>query len=659
MEQTQSQTQTQSMSVDYLRDRGLLSEDGRTVTGKEFKLVKSGVIFQQTCRNGLKYDISISWLQKAIRRGLTEQALYCAYHIFDLGKIFSSHLLNRLLTIMSEDIGVAQPGIADTIVPLYIACKNAYEDVQTPMRIIQMIVKLAASAKSRLNDWTICFLNSNPLNIDPDMDVTKLPQDMEELNYIVIQLCLNRKGVTAKLAKIWDMLEQRAGEEITSLRKAFKIRGPQYGVLHMVHAVYLAYGIKVHEGQAPAPPDTFPTWEYVSQLDFPVMEDAIDKHTSWGKKFLGRDMKDFIVSGSILYPHTPVFREQEYMMGCIPQEPELPHVHPKDHQKIIVEKSVDYYRASNDGWLIMACGTGKTFTSYWVMQEQILDGVVVFVAPILELVRQAFNSWTRLNKQYERECISAICCSTESMSEKQDKYSMNEIIHPSKINNFMRIGGRKMIFTTYKSFDKVMANLEVDPAMVVFDEAHHYKIPEERVGYKRLFLTATPPVVSPTLVIATYGIVQAVEQGMLTDYTVIRLDREEPDAPKIVDMMGANHKAIVFSASNDKSLELMEETMPMLPEEIFVGYITHKTPKKERLRIFESFRTSKRAVLFNCSILSEGVDFPECSAVFIQSGISSVRRFTQAVGRAIRLDPSNPEKIGQIYRNVSFKPKRR
>jgi len=630
-----------------------MTEDGKTVTGKKFSLVKSGVIFQNMCRNGLKYDIAISWLQKAIRRGLTDEALYCAYHIHDLGKIFSSHLLNRLLTIMSEDVGVAQPGIAETIVPLYQKCKNNYEDPETPGRIVLMVETLALAAKSRLNDWVICYLEKHMKQIDPNTEFQVLPEDPEDLCYIITQLCLHRKGVTEKLDRIWGLLtaDSTESEEIEALRKAFKMRGPKYGVLHMIHAVFLSYGIT---GTSPEilRTEASKTWEEVSRLDFPVLPDAIDKHTQWGKRYLGRDIRDFIHNGATLAPHTPTYREEFYRYNCLPPREIQPDIHPKPYQEEMIENAKEFYKTKKSGWLAMACGTGKTFTSYWIMRSATSAGTapVIFVAPILELVRQAFKSWTRLNRQYNRPCISAICCSTESINEQLDKYSMNEVIYPNKLKHFPC----NMIFTTYKSLDSVLAQIP-SPEMVVFDEAHHYRGANAPAGYKRLFLSATPPDISSEFLIGKYDTHDAIEDKNLAGYEIIRMNKEEPDEPKIGRIVNENKKTIVFSRTNGISYDLMVMSRPHIPEDVFVGYITHQTSKKERLAIFDSFRYSERAILFNCSILSEGVDFPECSAVFIQSGVSSQRRFTQAVGRAIRLDSGNPDKVGKIYRNVKGK----
>ena len=73
---------------------------------KEFKRVGI-VVCPQYCDNNVYYDIMISWIQKSIRRGNLKEALYCAYHIYNSGGVHISHMINRLILIASEDIGIA------------------------------------------------------------------------------------------------------------------------------------------------------------------------------------------------------------------------------------------------------------------------------------------------------------------------------------------------------------------------------------------------------------------------------------------------------------------------------------------------------------------------------------------------------------------------
>jgi hypothetical protein len=63
-------------NYDYLVAKGLIDPNGFIKTIKPFKIVKSGVIMQPYTHLGIPYDIVISWLQKSIRQGNYEDALY-------------------------------------------------------------------------------------------------------------------------------------------------------------------------------------------------------------------------------------------------------------------------------------------------------------------------------------------------------------------------------------------------------------------------------------------------------------------------------------------------------------------------------------------------------------------------------------------------------
>jgi replication-associated recombination protein RarA len=60
--------------------------------------------FEQRTNSGYPLDEVVSALQKCIRRGLEQEALFWAYEI---GEGFDDYLWRRLLTIASEDIGIA------------------------------------------------------------------------------------------------------------------------------------------------------------------------------------------------------------------------------------------------------------------------------------------------------------------------------------------------------------------------------------------------------------------------------------------------------------------------------------------------------------------------------------------------------------------------
>lgn len=66
------------------------------------------------------------------------------------------------------------------------------------------------------------------------------------------------------------------------------------------------------------------------------------------------------------------------------------------------------------------------------------------------------------------------------------------------------------------------------------------------------------------------------------------------------------------------------------------GVVSGATPREERLRIFDDFRTGRIRVLVNCMVLTEGFDAPWASCVIIARPTQSRPLYVQMVGRVLR-----------------------
>jgi len=65
------------------------------------------------------------------------------------------------------------------------------------------------------------------------------------------------------------------------------------------------------------------------------------------------------------------------------------------HQKDALEKTHEHFRKSDRGKLIMACGTGKTFTSLRIAEHETKGkGTVLFLVPSIALLGQALREWS-------------------------------------------------------------------------------------------------------------------------------------------------------------------------------------------------------------------------------------------------------------------------
>src|SRR5688500_262592 len=74
---------------------------------------KSKGRFRVQLEDGTMYDEAVSALQKMIRRGLEEDALFVAIGLFDSG--YGMALARRLPAIAGEDIGLAAPDIVEKV----------------------------------------------------------------------------------------------------------------------------------------------------------------------------------------------------------------------------------------------------------------------------------------------------------------------------------------------------------------------------------------------------------------------------------------------------------------------------------------------------------------------------------------------------------------
>lgn len=90
----------------------------------------------------------------------------------------------------------------------------------------------------------------------------------------------------------------------------------------------------------------------------------------------------------------------------------------REHQKLAVEKTHKYFETSDRGKLIMACGTGKTFTSLKIAENETNNnGLVLFLVPSIALLGQTLREWmSQSDKPIHPICI----CSDSKITQDDD-----------------------------------------------------------------------------------------------------------------------------------------------------------------------------------------------------------------------------------------------
>lgn len=99
-----------------------------------------------------------SAMQKSIRRGLEEEAMFWAVELFESN--FAEYVWKRLRIISSEDVGLAEPHISSEIMSLYFLHKEQAkkkDDKNRPERLFltHAVLMLCRAKKSRLVDWEL------------------------------------------------------------------------------------------------------------------------------------------------------------------------------------------------------------------------------------------------------------------------------------------------------------------------------------------------------------------------------------------------------------------------------------------------------------------------------------------------------------------------
>lgn len=268
---------------------------------------------------------------------------------------------------------------------------------------------------------------------------------------------------------------------------------------------------------------------------------------------------------------------------------------PRKHQLDAISKAYTHYitEGNDRGKLIMACGTGKTYTSL-LIAEQLLNGkgLVLFMVPSIALLGQSLNAWSAdAGKPIKAVCI----CSDSKASRKiqKNKYddaddsvvdlavpaSTNPKSIASQLKKYRSHDGLVVVFSTYQSIDAVSeAQQEILSEtngeygvfdFIICDETHRttgVKLSDKDEsnftkihsdgnvkGRKRLYMTATPRLYGESAKVkasekdcilcsmddkALYGeefyrvnFSYAVQNGLLTDYKVLVLTVGENDVP--------------------------------------------------------------------------------------------------------------------------------
>jgi replication-associated recombination protein RarA len=115
-------------------------------------------LYKVTTVNGHLLPEVVSALQKCIRRGQVDDALYWAVDMYLTG--YDEYAWKRLRIMASEDVGPAEPNLPATIAALYSTysdLKKKKDETHAPQRLqfVHAVILLATARKNRVVDHAL------------------------------------------------------------------------------------------------------------------------------------------------------------------------------------------------------------------------------------------------------------------------------------------------------------------------------------------------------------------------------------------------------------------------------------------------------------------------------------------------------------------------
>jgi predicted helicase len=256
-----------------------------------------------------------------------------------------------------------------------------------------------------------------------------------------------------------------------------------------------------------------------------------------------------------------------------------PRKTPFDYQRTAIANVVAGFAERERGKLIMACGTGKTFTSLRLAEQVVKPGgTVLFLVPSIALLSQTLKEWTI---QSEVPLRAFAVCSDVSVGKRrtEEDIPVTDLAFPATTNANalvaqLRAGDSAdritVVFSTYQSLAVISSAQRLEDGLpefdlIICDEAHRttgaalssedesafMKVHDQTFvqGKRRLYMTATPRIFSdgtrkkadevgakladmddesvygPEFHRLGFG--EAVSMGRLTDYKVLVLAVDE------------------------------------------------------------------------------------------------------------------------------------
>lgn len=315
----------------------------------------------------------------------------------------------------------------------------------------------------------------------------------------------------------------------------------------------------------------------------------------------------------------------------------------RPHQKEALAAVKDGFAAADRGKLIMACGTGKTFTGLKIAEDFTGIGkMVLYLVPSLALMSQSVREWS-IDTETPLRCF-AVCSDVQVGKRKSGDdlgdIDIHDLAYPAttdakvlaaKVNAHPDLR-MTVIFSTYQSIQTIsdaqrkFGLPEFD--LIICDEAHRttgakfegeeesnfIKVHNQNFiqGKKRLYMTATPRIYGDAVktkageatvelcsmddvslygeVLFQRGFSWAVRNGLLTDYKVVVLAVDEAVVSAgVQNRLADEHSELVL----DDATKIIGCYKALTKEDLKQDVTADPLPMKRALAFCKDIKSSK------------------------------------------------------------------
>jgi len=303
------------------------------------------------------------------------------------------------------------------------------------------------------------------------------------------------------------------------------------------------------------------------------------------------------------------------------------------------------------------------------------------------------SNLTILENKVKRTQITVTPSEIKKFVNDNEKFVIFSTYH-SSVKILEAIGEQKFDCIVYDESHNIAQARDMAQSEEFMTQSHHIE------AKKKLFMTATPKILNPELLgnekLRIYSMDdssifgptfynmsfrEAIEDPEIpiVDYKILLIDQTDQfqklgseaneldisqtalldvyaakktqsdkqiDIRKIISYHSKIQKAQLFI---DRSTNFEKIKNQILEDEVlYSDHINGTMSVSTRLNILDTFATSDIGLVTNVRCLTEGIDVPQIDAVFFSDPKTSIIDIIQAIGRTLRRDPKNPDKIAYV-----------